>query len=84
MGELTEDHTRRLAWGVEFLMDLSGIPRRSLPTNAVHNMFGTLGGNMRAASNYVKTPRCNLGGSYLRILHLAETYWWLFTSLTVA
>lgn len=26
MEELTEDHTRRLAWGVEFLMDVSGIP----------------------------------------------------------
>lgn len=51
MGELTKDHIRRLAWGVEFLMDVKGIPDGAYLQKPCQFMFGTLDGNVRAASN---------------------------------
>jgi hypothetical protein len=52
MGELTEDHIRRLAWGVEFRMNIKGIPNGAyLQTPCTIFMLGTLNGKQRAASN---------------------------------
>lgn len=52
MEESVKDHIRRLAWGVEFLMDIEAEFLTELAyKRRARYMFGTLGGNMRATSN---------------------------------